>query len=60
MKNTDSKSPIDVYIKIILLSLLLIWSFYIVRPFVTLIVWSIIVAVALHPFYEKLLKLTKG
>jgi len=60
MKNADSKNPIDVYIKIVLLSLLLIWSFYIVRPFVTLIVWSIIVAVALHPFYEKLLKLTKG
>jgi len=60
MKNTDSKSPIDVYIKIVLLSLLLLWSFYIVRPFITLIVWSIIVAVALHPFYQKLLKLTKG
>jgi len=60
MKNTESKNPIDVYIKIVLLSLLLIWSFYIVRPFVTLIVWSIIVAVALHPFYNKLLKITKG
>lgn len=60
MKNTVSKNPIDLYIKIVLLSLLLIWSFYIVKPFVTLIVWSIILAVALHPFYEKLLKLTKG
>ena len=60
MKNTVSKSPIDVYIKIVLLSLLLVWSFYIVKPFVTLIVWSIILAVALHPFYEKLLKITKG
>ncbi len=60
MKNTESKNPIDVYIKIVLLSLLLVWSFYIVRPFVTLIVWSIIVAVALHPLYEKLLKITKG
>jgi predicted PurR-regulated permease PerM len=60
MKNTVSKSPIDMYIKIVLLSLLLVWSFYIVKPFVTLIVWSIILAVALHPFYEKLLKITKG
>ena len=60
MKNIESKNPIDVYIKIVLLSLLLIWSFYIIRPFVTLIVWSIIVAVALYPFYQKLLKLTKG
>ncbi len=60
MKNTVSKNPIDTYIKIVLLSLLLIWSFYIVKPFVTLIVWSIILAVALHPLYEKLLKTTKG
>ena len=60
MKNNESKSPIDVYIKIVLLSLLLIWSFYIVRPFITLIVWSIIVAVALYPFYQKILKITKG
>lgn len=60
MKNTDSRQPIDIYIKIVLISLLLVWSFLIVRPFVTLIVWSIIVAVALYPFYEKLLKLTKG
>jgi predicted PurR-regulated permease PerM len=60
MKNIESKNPIDVYIKIVLLSLLLIWSFYIIRPFVTLMVWAIIVAVALYPFYQKLLKLTKG
>ena len=60
MKKSDSQNPIDVYIKIVLLSLLLIWSFYIIRPFVTLMVWSIIVAVALYPFYQKLLKLTKG
>ncbi len=60
MKNAETKNPIDVYIKILLLSLLLIWSFYIVKPFITLIVWSIILAVALHPLYEKLLKTTKG
>ena len=60
MKNSETKKPIDLYIKIVLLSLLLVWSFYIVRPFVTLIVWSIILAVALHPFYQRLLNITKG
>ena len=60
MKYTESKNPVDVYIKIVLVSLLLVWSFFIVRPFVTLIVWSIIVAVALHPLYLKLMKITKG
>lgn len=60
MKNSDSKNPVDLYIKIVLLSLLLLWSFYIVRPFVTIIIWSIIVAVSLYPFHQKLLKLFKG
>ncbi len=60
MKNSETRNPIDLYIKIILISLLLIWSFYIVRPFVTLIVWAIIVAVALYPIYQKLLSVFKG
>jgi predicted PurR-regulated permease PerM len=60
MKKSEPKSPIDVYIKIVLLSLLLLWSFYIVKPFVTLIVWSLILGVALYPLYQKIIKLTNG
>jgi len=60
MKKSDSKKPVDVYIQIVLLSLLLLWSFYIVRPFVTIIMWSIIVAVSLYPFHQKIVKLFKG
>ena len=60
MKNNNSKSPIDVYIKIVVLSLLMLWSLLIVKPFVTLIVWAIILAVALYPLQQKLMKLTKG
>lgn len=60
MKKSDSKNPVDVYIQIVLLSILLLWSFYIVRPFVTIIMWSIIVAVSLYPLHQKLIKLFKG
>lgn len=60
MKNNDSKSPIDVYIKIVVLSLLMLWSLLIIRPFVTLIVWAIILAVTLYPLQQKLLRITKG
>lgn len=60
MKNPSSVNPINTYINIVLLTLLLVWSFYIVKPFVTLIVWSIILAVALYPFYQKVLGWTKG
>lgn len=60
MKKADSKNPIDIYIQIVLLSLLLLWSFYIVKPFVTIIIWSIIVAVSLYPIHQKIIKLFKG
>jgi predicted PurR-regulated permease PerM len=60
MKTTNTHNPINTYINIVLLTLLLAWSFMIVKPFVTLIVWAIIVAVALYPVYQKLLGLTKG
>jgi predicted PurR-regulated permease PerM len=60
MKTTNTHNPINTYINIVLLTLLLAWSFLIVKPFVTLIVWSIIVAVSLYPIYQRLLKATKG
>lgn len=60
MKNSISKKPIDVYIKIVILSILLIWSYLIVKPFITIIVWSALVGVALYPFYNKVIKLFKG
>jgi len=60
MKKTTHKQPIDIYIKIVLLSILLIWSYLIVKPFITIIIWSVLVAVALYPFYEKIIKLFKG
>lgn len=60
MKNTNIKSPVDLYIKMILLSVLLFWSYNIIKPFVALIVWSMILAVALYPLYQKLIKITKG
>ena len=60
MDKSTNQNPINTYINIVLLTLLMAWSFLIIKPFVTLIVWSIILAVALYPIYQKLLKLTKG
>jgi len=60
MKNSNSKQVIDTYIKIVILSILLVWSFFIVKPFITIIIWSALVAVALYPFYLKVIKLFKG
>jgi len=60
MSNQNSKNAINTYIKIAVLTILLIWSFFIVKAFVLLMIWSIIVAVALYPFYKKIINVFKG
>ncbi len=52
--------PIDLFIKIVVLSILLVWSYNIVKPFILLIVWALIVAVALNPIYQKIIRIFKG
>jgi len=61
MKNSNSaQHPIDTYIKIVALSILLVSSFLIVKPFLLIIIWSTLVAVALYPLYDKVIRLFKG
>ena len=60
MSNQNSKNAINTYLKIAVLTVLLIWSFFIVKAFVLLMIWSIIVAVALYPFYNKIINVFKG
>jgi len=60
MSNQNSKNAINTYLKIAVLTILLIWSFFIVKAFVLLMIWSIIVAVALYPYYKKVINLFKG
>jgi predicted PurR-regulated permease PerM len=42
------------------ITLLLVWSFLIIKPFVMLTLWGIIIAVALYPFFKKLSKKLGG
>lgn len=60
MKTQNSNQPIDTFIKVVVLAVLIIASFSIAQPFILLIIWSIIVAVALYPFYQKVINLFKG
>ncbi|MCF6307946.1 MAG: AI-2E family transporter [Flavobacteriaceae bacterium] len=60
MSIQNSKNAINTYIKIAVLTILLVWSFFIVKVFVLLMIWSIIVAVALYPFYKKIIGIFKG
>lgn len=60
MESLKSKSIIDTYIKIIILTLLIVWSFLIAKPFILIIIWSVIVAVSIFPFYQKIINLFHG
>jgi len=60
MKSLKQNVTIDNFIKIVVLSAILIWSFNIIKPFILLMVWAIIVAVALYPIYQKIIGIFKG
>jgi predicted PurR-regulated permease PerM len=52
--NLFQRRVIEASIRIGLLFLLVIWSFNIVRPFILLVLWGAIIAVAVYPLFEKL------
>ena len=52
----DPKKPIEMIIKIGLLALLIIYCFMIIQPFIVIIIWALIIAIALYPLYSLLEK----
>jgi predicted PurR-regulated permease PerM len=46
----------EIFTKIIAISLILIWAFLILKPFLMLIIWAIILAVAIFPLMKKIEK----
>ncbi len=53
-KTSPTGAAIDIAIRLGVLAVLVAWCFQILRPFVSPIVWGIIIAVALYPVYQKL------
>jgi predicted PurR-regulated permease PerM len=47
-------------LRISFIALLLVWSFFIIKPFIMLVLWGIIIAVALYPLFKKLAKKLGG
>jgi predicted PurR-regulated permease PerM len=43
---------IEVAIRLAVLALLLYWSFTLIRPFISIAIWSIVLTVALYPVYD--------
>jgi predicted PurR-regulated permease PerM len=56
----STKSVIEITIRIALLSLLLIWCLMILYPFITPVVWGVVMAVSLSPVYNVLVRVMKG
>lgn len=50
----------DTLIRLGVLFLLIGWCYDILKPFVLIIVWAIVIAVALSPVYESMVKLFRG
>jgi predicted PurR-regulated permease PerM len=64
LASTDEKlfnrRAIEAAIRIALVFLLVLWCFNIVRPFILLVLWGAILAVAVYPLFDKLQSLLGG
>lgn len=63
--NTNSASYnfekiVDTLIRLGVLSLLLMWCFDILKPFVLILVWAIVIAIAIYPVHAIFVKVFRG
>ena len=58
--NYDFKKLIELLIKTSVLALLLVWCFLIIKPFVLIVVWGLILAVALFPAFSAIKQKVKN
>jgi len=45
-------AAIRIAIRLVLLALLIYWSFVLLRPFIPILIWSVVLAVALYPAFD--------
>jgi predicted PurR-regulated permease PerM len=51
-QDRTGEEVIQIAIRLALLALLVLWSFILLRPFISILVWSVVLAVALYPAYD--------
>ncbi len=54
IKSFNTKKIIDLLIRLIVLYILFNWCFDILRPFVTILIWAVIISITVYPLYNKL------
>jgi predicted PurR-regulated permease PerM len=61
MQNSPSHHPVfDITIKMLVMLLIIVWCLAILYPFVSIILWSLILALAMHPLHSRMTKWLGG
>ncbi|MBU2870339.1 AI-2E family transporter [Colwellia sp. E2M01] len=55
-----NRRTIDIAIKLTALAIVMVWCFQIISPFIMIVIWAAIIAVALYPLHSKLSGWLKG
>ena len=53
-KASPTGAAVDIAVRLGVLAVLVAWCFQILKPFISPVIWGIIIAVAVYPAYEKL------
>jgi len=56
----DANGWTDAAIRLALVVLIVYWSFLLMRPFITILIWAAILSVALYPAYQRLRRVLGG
>ncbi len=59
-KPFHEKKVIDLFIKMLLVVLLASWCIMIILPFMSVVLWAVILSITLFPLYKRLAKFLKG
>ncbi len=51
------EKTVDLIIRLTVLFLLLVWCFDILQPFLLMLVWAIVIAIAVYPLYKPMVKI---
>ncbi len=55
-----ANNVVDAVIKIVVLAVMVIWTFFLIKPFLIPVIWGIILAVAVEPFITKVARMMGG
>jgi predicted PurR-regulated permease PerM len=55
-----TKDVVDAIIKIVVLTILAVWTFFLIKPFLIPVIWGMILAVATEPFIAKIARILGG